>query len=83
MHHLFALLLWPAAAAATIDRTRSNADMKTLIDELPSTVEGSTLQNTEDELLRRKRQRVHKNLFDNTVVPNPRIINGVSVSSYN
>lgn len=71
------LLLWQVASA-TIDRARSHSEIKTIINELPSRVEESTVQNTKGQ---HKRHRVHKNLFDGAVVPSPRIINGVSVSS--
>jgi hypothetical protein len=78
MHQLLIMLLLWQVASATIDRARSHSEIKTIINELPSRVEESTVQNTKGQ---HKRHRVHKNLFDGAVVPSPRIINGFSVSS--
>lgn len=84
MHQLInLLLLWQCSCASAVDRSRSNLEVKTWIDRLPSNVEGSTLQNTEHEDRQKMSHRMHSNLFDNDgsgVLPDPRIINGVSVS---
>lgn len=85
------LLLWHCTPiiASAIDRTRSTAEIQSWIEALPALVEGSTLQNDvgllhSQEVDKRKRVRMHVDLFDhdeNPVVPEPRIINGVSVST--